>query len=186
MLYCGCAACDITTRDDGVKINDPLFAKVFAFDTGTDRFAVISMDCIAIGDIGEVKDSFLPRLRSEIHNRLGINERYVMVSATHTHIPGKMICDEDTLVKLVYGAVAEAFSRLEPVKLGVGYGYDDSFIINRTLKLKDGSYWSVRQAHPLPSDRDFDSLDYADARIPIVRIDRADGSLMGVIFNFGC
>ena len=52
MLYCGCAACDITTRDDDVKINDPLFAKVFAFDTGTDRFSAISMDCISIGDIG--------------------------------------------------------------------------------------------------------------------------------------
>jgi len=186
MIHAGTAKCEITTPDPNVKVRDPLYARVLVLDNGAKRLVMISMDCISIGDIGEVKDSFLPRLRGDLESGLGIDKTQTLVSATHTHVPGKMICDEDTLVKRIYGAVSDALTGMIPVRIGVGYGHDDSFAVNRTLKLKDGSAWSIRQAHPLPKDEYVGSLDYCDHSVPVIRLDREDGSLFAVVCSFGC
>ena len=49
-LQAGVAKSDITTDAEGVRINDPLYAKVLVLDDGRTKLAIIAVDAIAIGD----------------------------------------------------------------------------------------------------------------------------------------
>lgn len=186
LLRAGCSRCEITTEDPDVRVNDPLFARVLVLDDGEKRAVIISMDCIAVGDIGEVGDAFFPSLRAELASAHGICPDHILLSATHTHVPGPMVCGDGERLARVSAAVGRAAAGMVPARIGSGVGRDDSFIINRTLKMKDGSAWTVRQAHPCPPDRDILCLDEADSRIGVVRVDREDGSPLAVLFCFGC
>jgi len=182
----GCDKCDITTDNPTVTVSDPLYARTIVFDDSETKVVIISMDCIAIGDIGEVGNEFFPSLKARLSSDYGINPDNILVSATHTHIPGPMVCDDHTRLERISASVGQAINKLVPARLGSGIGYDESFIINRTLKMKDGSAWTVRQAHPCPPDSEIEGLDDADAQIGVIRVDRDDGSVLAVLFNFGC
>lgn len=182
----GCDMCEITTENPAVTVGDPLYARTVVLDDGETKIAVIAMDCIAIGDIGEVGDGFFPSLRAKLASEYGFSPENILVSATHTHVPGPMVCGDGTRLDRMAASVGRALKKLEPARLGSGIGYDNSFIINRTLKMKDGSAWTVRQAHPCPPDSEIAGLDDADAQIGVIRIDRDDGSALAVLFCFGC
>jgi hypothetical protein len=92
-LRAGVAKSDITTDAEGIRINDPLYAKALALDDGKTKLAIIAMDVTAIGGIGEIKDDFLPKLRTRIESELGIPGPNVLVNASHTHPPGRLLCD---------------------------------------------------------------------------------------------
>ncbi len=47
----GCDKCDITTDNPTVTVSDPLYARTIVFDDSETKVVIISMDCIAIGDI---------------------------------------------------------------------------------------------------------------------------------------
>ncbi|MGI6335765.1 MAG: hypothetical protein ACOXZM_01725 [Eubacteriales bacterium] len=171
------------TKSDG-SIHDPLYAKVLVFDDGSARAAVISIDGVCLGGgIGDLSDRFFPDLRAALR-AYGVS--VLMCGTTHSHTPGRMLCPEDTLLTRVSDAVRDAVTRLEPATVGSGVGHDDSFLINRTLPLKDGSAWTIRQAHPLPDDRDIAGIADADDAINVLRVDRADGSPLCILFTFGC
>lgn len=185
-LGAGCDKCDITTEDPSVRVNDPLYARTLVFDDGLCKTVIISMDCIAIGDIGEVGDMFFPALRTRLAADWGIEPDRILIGATHTHVPGPMVCDDTARLERISSSVGRAIGGITPCRLGSAVGCDDSFIINRTLRMKDGSAWSVRQAHPCPPDREIAGLEETDSRIGIVRIDRVAGGTLAVLFVFGC
>jgi len=88
-LRAGVAKREINTTADGIRVNDPLYAKALVLDDGRTRLALIAMDVTAIGGIGEVGDDFLPTLRVRIEKELHIDGRHVLVNASHTHPPGR-------------------------------------------------------------------------------------------------
>ena len=185
-LRAGVAKCEITTAAPGVAVNDPLFAKALVLDDGRTKLAIVVMDAVAIGGICDVSDDFLPELRRRIETELGIPGQHVLVSATHTHTPGPMLCEHDQQVARTFDAVREAQSKLVEVKVGVGKGREDRIAINRTLRLKDGQQWTIRQANPCPPDELLEELGPANPEIGILRVDRLDGSTLAVLFNFAC
>ena len=185
-LRAGIARSDITTGSPHVVVHDPLFATALVFDDGGTRLAIIGMDVVAIGLIGEVGDEFLGKLRARVESELGIPGSHVLVNASHTHPPGEILCKPDQLVERVFDAVRRAQESLEPVKVGTGTGHEDRFVINRTLRLKNGKQWTIRQANPCPPEEQIAELGPIDPEIGILRVDRLDGTPLAVVFNYAC
>ena len=185
-LRAGVAKSDITARAEDVVVNDPLYAKALALDDGETAVAIIAMDVTAIGGIGDVADDFMPKLRRRIEQELDIPGQNVLVNASHTHPPGRLLCEDGEQVDRTFDAVSRAVQNMKPVKVGVGVGYEDRIMVNRTLRLKDGTCWTIRQANPCPPDEEVAGLGPIDPEIGILRIDRLDGRPMAAVYNFAC
>ena len=185
-LRAGVAKSDITTSDPNVRVNDSLFAKALVLNDGTTTLVIISMDAVAIGGICDIKDNFLPKLRARIENDLNITGRNVLINASHTHPHGPLLCDDDEQVSRTFDTVRCAMQNMATVKVGVGVGHEDRFIMNRTLRLKDGQQWTIRHANPCPPDEEVESTGPIDPEIGILRIDRLNGRPFAVVFNFAC
>ncbi|HUS81180.1 MAG TPA: hypothetical protein VM283_07925, partial [Armatimonadota bacterium] len=185
-LRAGVAKSDITTSEAGVVIHDPLYAKALVMDDGETRVAIIAMDVVALAMIGDVSDDFIPTLRGRIEHELDIPGDHVLVNASHTHPPGRMLCDDAEQVDRTVDAVHRAQQNLTPVTVGAGVGYEDRFMVNRTLRLKDGKGRTIRHANPCPPDEEVESLGPVDPAIGIIRLDRLDGRPLAVVYNFAC
>ena len=186
-LRAGVAKSDITTSEEDVPVHDPLYARALVLDDGTTQIAIVAMDVVSIGDLSDVSDDFLGNLRARIESDLGIPGAHVLVNATHTHPPTRrLLCDDAEQVSRTLDAVKRALENLTPVTVGWGFGREDRFQINRTVRMKDGSGWTIRQAHPFAWDEDVEGIRPVDPEIGILRIDRLDGTPFAVLFNFSC
>lgn len=185
-LIAGHAKSDITTSDSSRVIHDPLLAKALVLSDGETTLAIVAMDVVAIGMIFDVPDDFLPRLRARIEAELGIPGSHVLVNASHTHPPGRILCENEELLARVFDAVKRASEAMVPVTVGVGSGADKRWTINRTLRMKNGTGWTIRHANPCPPDGAVDHLGLLDSEIGILRLDREDGRPFAVVYNFAC
>ena len=192
-LRAGVARSDITTDAEGAIIQDPLYAKVLVLDDGRTRAAIIAMDVTAIGGrrvsqrvLDDVGEDFLPELRDRVQRELNIPGGHVLVNASHTHPPGRLLCDDEEQVDRTFDAVRRAVQNLTAVKVGTGSGYEDRITINRTLRLKNGRDWTIRHANPCPPDDEVAGVGPIDPEIGILRIDRMDGRPLAVVYNFAC
>lgn len=122
VLRAGVARSDITTDAEGVRINDPLYAKALVMDDGTTKLAIIAMDVTAIGGIGEVGDDFVPQLRGRTESELGIPGKHVLVNASHNHPPGRLLCEPNEQLERTFDAVRRAAESMAAVNVGRGRG----------------------------------------------------------------
>jgi len=185
-LYAGVGKSDISTHSPDMRVNDPLYAKALVLDDGNTKVVILAMDAVAIGGICDIKDDFLDKLRSRIHSELGIDGKNVLVNATHTHTVGPMLCDDQEQLDKTFEAVSQACKNMVEVKVGSSTGYEDRIMINRTLRLKNGLHWTIRQANPCPPDKDVEGLGPIDPYIGILRIDRLNGQPLAVVYTFSC
>ena len=186
MLRAGVAKSNITTEDPTVRVHDPLYAKALVLDDGATRVAIVAVDAVAIGGICDIGDDFLPELRHRIESELAIPGANVLVNASHTHPPGPLLVEHAEQVERTFDAVRRATESMVEVTVGAGAGHEDRWIINRTVRTTDGRGWTIRQANPCPSDDEVAGLGPVDPEIGILRIDRADGSPLAVLFNYAC
>lgn len=192
-LRAGVAKIDITTDAQGVRIKDRLYAKALVLDDGKTRVAIVAMDVTAIGGrrisrgaLPDVDEAFLPSLRSRIEKELNIPGCNVLVNASHTHPPGRMLCDDAQQVARTFEAVSLALQKMTPVKVGTGSGHEDRITMNRTLRLKSGQCWTIRHTNPCPPDDEVANVGPIDPEIGILRIDRLDGRPLALVYNFAC
>ena len=192
-LRAGAAKSNITADAKDVTINDPLYAKALVLDDGKTQLAIITMDTTAIngrtvsaGMLNDVADDFLQKLRGKIEQELKIPGCNVLVNASHTHPPGKLLCDDAEQINRTVDAVAKAVENMTPVTIGAGAGYEDRFIMNRTLRLTNGDSWTVRHTNPCPPDELVAGVGPIDPEIGLLRIDRLDGRPLAVIYNYAC
>ena len=185
-LRAGVARSDITTDAADVVVHDRLYATALVLDDGLNRVAVVGMDAVAIGGIGDIGDDFLPALRARVERELGIPGGNLLVNASHTHPPGRILCNDAEQVDRTFDAIRRACGSMVPARAGSGVGREDRISINRTLRLKDGRRWTIRQAYPCPPDEEVAAVGPVDPAIGIVRIDRADGRPLAVVFTFAC
>ncbi|HBR20276.1 MAG: hypothetical protein UV78_C0006G0003 [Parcubacteria group bacterium GW2011_GWA2_43_17] len=192
-LRAGVAKSDITTDIKGVLIKDPLYAKVLVMDDGSTKVAIIAMDVTAIGGrrvsqgmLDDVGEDFMPNLRSRIQKELKIPGCNVLVNASHTHPPGRLLCDDAEQINRTFNAVSRAVQNMTAVKIGSGIGYENRMTMNRTLRLKNGKSWTIRHSNPCPPDEEVADVGPIDPEIGIIRIDRIDGSPLAVVYNFAC
>ncbi len=190
-LRAGVALSDITTDASDAPIHDRLYAKALVLDDGKTRLALITLDVTAIGGreisrnaLPDVTQVFLPALRARIQQDLDIPALNVLVNASHTHPPGRMLCDDRQQIERTFDAVRRAAANLTPVTFGAGAGHEDRLTMNRTLRLKNGRHWTIRHANPCPPDDLVAGVGPLDPQIGILRFDRLDGTPLAVVYNF--
>lgn len=179
-LRAGVAKVDITDYDSG-PVNDPLYVKALVLRTGDTALTIITVDVVAIGEYGRVNNDYLPAVRSRLEKELGIQPRHVLVNASHCH--GRVCRD---VADRTFQAVENALKNMVPVKIGAGVGREDRIMENRRFTLKDGTQVDSRRAYSLPPDESFASVGPMDPEIGILRLDKADGQTLAVIYNFAC
>jgi len=179
-LLAGAAKVDVTKYEAG-PVNDPLFVKVVAIRQGSNTLILMGIDAVAIGEIGPVPNSFLPTLRSQLSQQFGIPPTSVLVNASHCH---GVVCDD--LSDKAVQAVTAALGNLVPVQIGAGTGSENRIMENRRLRLKSGREADVRHAYALPPDDEVVGVGPVDPEIGVLKINRLDGSILAVVYNFAC
>jgi hypothetical protein len=179
-LLAGAAKVDITHREAG-PVNDPLYAKALVLKRDGQTAVIITVDAVAIENIGSFPKDYLARVRKALEQDLAIPPTSVLVNASHCH---GIVCADVT--ERTIEAVKLAARGLVPVKAGVGTGNEDRIMENRRLRLKSGREADVRHAYSLPPDEEVASVGPIDPEIGILRLDRLDGRPLAVVYNFAC
>ena len=177
-LFAGVAKVDITHKE-AVPANDPLYVKALALRQGTNVAVIITVDAVAIGGIGHIRNDYLPNVRAQLLKGLNLPPEHVLINASHCH---GVVC-ADVEARTVQ-AVQAAFKVMVPVKAGAGVGHEDRIMENRRLRLKNGREADVRHAYSLPPDEAVAAIGPVDPEIGILRLDRADGRPLAVVYNF--
>ena len=179
-LWAGVAKQDITDREAG-PVNDTLYVKALVIKNEVTAVAVVTVDAVAIGEIGRIKNSFLVDVRSQLAQELPLKPEHILVNASHCH--GVVSTEVE---KRTVEAVKAAWQAMVPVRVGTGVGKEERISENRRLRLKDGGEADVRHAYALPKNDDVAGLGPVDPEIGIVRFDRHDGRTLAVVYNFAC
>ena len=179
-LLAGVGKVEITDRAAG-PVNDPCFARALVLQQEKTTTVLITVDAVAIGEIGRIGNGFLATVRSQLEKELGIAPAGVIINASHCH----GVVRGDT-APLVVEVVREAMKNLVPVKAGAGAAQEARISENRRIKLKDGSEVDMRRAYSMPRDEDVASVGPIDPQVGLLRLDRADGSPLAVVYNFAC
>lgn len=179
-LRAGVAKIEISSEEAGPP-QGPLYVKALVLCDGTTTGAILTLDVVAIGEIGPIGNEFLGQVRKQLESELGIPPSKVLVNASHCH---GVVCKDvaDRTVR----AVREALRNLAPVNVGAGAGHEDRVMENRRLKLANGREADVRHAYALPPDEAVAGIGSVDPEIGILRLDRKDGRPLAVVYNFAC
>ena len=178
-LRAGVAKIDITDRT--VPVNDPCIAKALVLKSGETTAVLVTVDAVAIGEIGRIGNGFMATVRGALQTELGIAPSSVVVNASHCH----GVVRGDT-AQLVVQVVKEAAKNLVPVRAGSGGGLENRISENRRLKMKDGSEVDMRRAYSMPRDEDVAGVGPIDPQIGLLRLDREDGRPLAVLYQFAC
>lgn len=179
-LLAGAAKVDITNVDAG-PVNDRLYARALVIKSATETAVLVSIDAVAIGEIGPIKNDYLGKVRGQLERELKIKPTSILVNASHCH--GIVCADVD--VRTVQ-AVTEAARNLTPVRIGTGAGHENRIMENRRLKLKSGKEIDVRHAYSMPQDDAVAEVGPVDPQIGILKLERLDGRTLAVVYNFAC
>ena len=179
-LSAGTAKVDITRREAG-PVNDPLYVKSLVMKSKETMAVLITVDAVAIGEIGYIKNDYLPTLLGRLEKELGISANQVLVNASHCH---GVVCSD--VGERTFQAVKKALQQLTPVTVGAGVGHEDRIMENRRLKLKSGMTVDVRHAYSLPPDDEIAEVGPVDPQIGVLRLDRLNGIPLAVVYNFAC
>jgi len=179
-LLAGTARIDITDHTAG-PVNDPCLAKALVLKSGHTTAVLVTVDAVAIGEIGRIGNGFLATVRGQLEKEAGIPPSSVVVNASHCH----GVIRGDT-AQLVVQIVKQAANNLVPVRAGAGNGREDRISENRRLKMKDGSEVDMRRAYAMPRDEEVAGVGPIDPQVGLLRLDRADGTPLAVVYNFAC
>ncbi|MEX0818869.1 MAG: hypothetical protein WD070_04730, partial [Pirellulaceae bacterium] len=115
-LRAGAAKVDITNREAG-PVNDPLYAKALVIRNGSTTAVIVTVDAVAIGEIGHIGNEYLGNVRSRVERELKIPPANVIVNASHCH---GIVCKD--VEERTFQAIKQASEKLVPVTIGVGHG----------------------------------------------------------------
>src|SRR5687768_15121114 len=83
-LLAGVARVDITDHAAG-PVNDPCHARALVLKDGGTTAVLITVDAVAIGEIGRIGNGFLAMVRGQLEKELGIPPKGVIINASHCH-----------------------------------------------------------------------------------------------------
>jgi hypothetical protein len=179
-LSAGAARVDITNREAG-PVNDPLYVKALVIKGTDSAVVIITVDAVAIAEIGSIRNQYLANVRAQLKQDLKIPPERVLVNASHCH---GVVCGD--IEQRTVQAVKEAWKNVVPVTVGAGRGHENRIMENRRLKLKSGREADVRHAYSLPPDEEVADVGPVDPEIGVLRLDRANGKPLAVVYNFAC
>jgi neutral ceramidase len=158
---------------------DPLMAKAVVLRSGDNSVAIVTLD---LGRTPE--ESVLAKVREKTKSQCGVSNLFITSSHTH-HAPAMESTPDnpnpyaEKVGEQIAAIICEAARATEPVRIGVGRGTAD-LGHNRRKFLKDGRVamqWRNAEREPTePVDRE----------VATIRLDRADGSILAILFNYAC
>lgn len=182
-LIAGTAKVEIT-RPGAESKRSPLFVKALAISdpvTKTDVL-VITVDAVAIAEIGSIRDPYLANVKRRLSEALGVDPGAIVVNASHCH---GVVCED--VENRTVEAGRQAWERRVAVRVSAGVGREDRISENRRLKLKDGREADVRHAYALPPDAEIAAVGPIDPEIGLLRFDRMDsGEALALLYQFAC
>ncbi|MEZ6031836.1 MAG: hypothetical protein R3C17_01995 [Planctomycetaceae bacterium] len=107
-LRAGVAKVEITDYAAG-PVNDPSFVKALAISDGNLTAVMITVDAVAIGEIGRIGNTYLPSESAEL-KKDGIKPEHLLINASHCHSVVRADVDQLT-VQAVRKAAGEYGSR---------------------------------------------------------------------------
>jgi hypothetical protein len=168
-----------------IGVHDRLYHRIVAMDDGSTQFYLISTDiCL-------YSPSLYDDVTRQIEEQTGIKPLQIWWTTTHTHaapevgppglgaifLVGRYEHDHNTEYsawvenKLIAG-IKEARAKLEPAKLGAGWGMAMANI-NRRARNEDGpAFLGLNPDGPV------------DRQIGLLRLEKADGTLLALIANY--
>ncbi len=179
-LQAGVAKVDITNMKAG-PVNDPLYVKALVLKNNTTTMAIVTVDAVAIAEIGTIGNDYLEKVRTRLEQQLDIEPAHVLINASHCH---GVVCPD--VAERTFQAVQEAARNMVPVRAGAGAGHEDRIMENRRLRLTSGKEADVRHAYSLPPDQQVAAIGPVDPEIGVLRLDRLNGRTLAVVYNFAC
>lgn len=166
-------------------ILDKIQHKIIVLDDGVSRF------CLVVSDLCLISPSEYDRVASQLQKEYAIEPLQFWWSATHTHSapevgpPGlpevfmsnRYKHDIDIeytkfVEKMLLDGVAEALERLEPVRIGVGWGFSQANINRRTWGLDKKSAGGMNPYGAV------------DRKIGLLKFEKVDGSVLALLANY--
>ncbi len=161
-------------EDFNLGVHDPVYEKIVVFEVNGNYFALGS------GDYLGVDQHTRETVRDAVSQQTDIPKENIVLCATHTHssysatnrtrMKRKKIEANPTevayyqlMIDKIIGGFIKAYHSLEAVEIGYGIGEVEGLGMNRNQR--DGFY---------------------DPSVHVVRFNRLDGSLLGVIVAYGC
>jgi hypothetical protein len=179
-LRAGAAKVDITNPATRTP-DDNLYVKALVLSDGSTSAVLITIDAVAIAEIGSIKNDFLAKIRGQLQQQLHVKPANVLVNASHCH---GIVCSD--VAERTLRAVRQAWQNMVPVRVGAGSGHEDRIMENRRLTLKSGRQADNRRAYALPPDEEVAGVGPVDPQIGILRLDRENGQTLAVVYNFAC
>ena len=82
-LLAGAAKVDIT--DERGPVNDRLYARALVLKSGDTVALLVTVDAVSFGEIGYIKNDYLPNVRTKLQKELGIPPGNTIFNASHCH-----------------------------------------------------------------------------------------------------
>ena len=152
-------------KDVSKGVHDDLYARSLAIE-GENGTAVVMMT-VAVAVLGR---SYIERIRAGINDQTGIPESSIVISSTHTH-SGPMVSQasaeyQKLLVESSIASAIDAWNSRVPAKIGTG----STTVLELGRNDRRMEYGGL---HP-------------DPEAAIIKVEDAEGKLLGVAFNYGC
>jgi len=166
-------------------VRDRIFHRIVALDDGNTQFYLIS------SEFGSFSPSVYRETMAALQAQTGIKPQQVWWTFTHTHsapevgppdLSGVYLANRfhhppnteytSWIEQRLIEGIKQAKSKLEPARLGVGWGFSRANI-NRRARDEEGS--DILGMNPDGA---------TDRRIGIIRLEKADGTLLAVIANY--
>ena len=162
-------------------VRDPLTARILVLSDGVHFVALVAADLI-----GTFATREMEQLRSKVKADAGIDWLLFAVSHTHSapamheeYPEGKFPDWEQEAIRKIAGGIAETTKRLEPVRLGTGWGQVDIGHDRRFVQA-DGSVrmlWrNSTRAVTYP----------VDTTVGVLRVDIERGEPLAILVNYAC
>lgn len=176
-------------------IHDDLWVRALVLDNGSARIA------IALADVCVLPGAIVRPARQAVADRTGIPAANVMVCATHTHSAGATMSIfqtepereyTDFVTRRIADAVQMAVTRLQPARIGYGFGEARGLAFNRRYHMKPGTKWpnpfgGLDQVKTNPGVGNPDVVRVAGPVDPVVgmlSVQSANGSPIALLGNF--
>ncbi|MDA7510852.1 c-type cytochrome [Verrucomicrobia bacterium] len=179
------------------KVEDPLFARAFVFDDGTERLAIVVVDSCMLPRI------LCDQAKAQASTKTGLRADRMMISATHTHTAPSVMdfClgsrQDPRYTRFLPGKIAEAISlayeRLQPAqvawaKIDAGRFTSNRRWITRPDKMGVDPFGekTVRaMMHPGHANPDYlGPSGPIDPWLSLLSIQTSSGAPLGVLANF--
>ncbi len=184
-LWAGTGKSNITGSDE--YVHDSLFVKTLILKNKNTSLAIITLDVVAVERIGFMPDDYYPNVKNRLKKEFKIDN--VLINASHNHfddfLAGKKMIVDNVEEKTIQ-TVRIALKNIEKVKVGAGSSTENRISMNRRIKLKDGTVYTIRHANPNMPDEEVVGIGAIDPEIGILRLERFNGIPKALVYNFAC